>query len=62
MAKRKRITLGRVENSSIVYKLILRIAKEEGLETPLDVVKLSLCNEAKRRNISISSNGRPFME
>lgn len=57
MAKRKRRSLGLVELSSPVYKVIRCIMLYDGFLTELEVIKSIVEHEAKRRNITISSNG-----
>ena len=57
MAKRNRKSLGYVEKSSAIYKLIVMIMRIKGFEKPLEAVEFALEREAKRQKITISSNG-----
>lgn len=57
MAKRKRRSLGLVEVSSPVYKLIRVIMLYDGFLTELEAIKSVVEHEAKRRDITISSIG-----
>lgn len=54
MAKRKRRSLGYVELSSPVYKVIRCIMLYDGFLTELEAIKHVVANEAKRRKITIS--------
>jgi hypothetical protein len=53
MAKRKRRSLGHVEASSPVLKIIHIIMSYNGLTSELEAVKLAISHEAKRMNITI---------
>lgn len=57
MAKRKRRSLGLVEVSSPVYKLIRVIMLYDGFVTELEAIKSVVAHEAKRRNITIDLIG-----
>jgi len=57
MAKRNRKSLGYVEKSSAIYKLIVMIMRIKGFEKPLEAVEFALEREAKRQKITLSSNG-----
>lgn len=57
MAKRKRQSLGYVEKSSPVYKMIRCIMLYDGFLTELEAIKAVVAHEAKRRNITIDLIG-----
>jgi hypothetical protein len=57
MAKRKRRSLGYVEASSPVLKIIRIIMVRNGFTSELEAVKLAVNNEARREKITISLIG-----
>jgi hypothetical protein len=57
MAKRKRRSLGLVEVSSPVFKIIQVIMVRHGFTNELEAVKMAIRNEARREKITISLIG-----
>ena len=57
MAKRKRRSLGLVEVSSPVLKIIQIIMTRNGFTNELEAVKLAISHEARRMNITMSLDG-----
>lgn len=57
MAKRKRRSLGLVEVSSPVLKIIHIIMLRNGFNNELEAVKLAISHEARRMNITMGLDG-----